>query len=356
MALPSDYWRNPQMHNVFRTKPCQRLIRGGVCDWGSQCQFAHNLQWPRRPHRGHQYSPELCPHVKASGMAAHPGDARVDNPCPAGQKCPFAHSKEEVLYHPHLLKTCLCEEHASRQGASSRGRRKKHCHRHYCPFAHGAKELRASPLSADVRKWCLLAALNSFPSNSCCSVCDPQQVPGIPSQLVTVARCGRGHRAECRDLSFVVPDGAPQRVCNVVTGTSAATRPPWHAGLDASEAMQLARCSARGDQVLAYDAKSALQNCVSQGIRLPPGLDDEDFGPTRIGSTEEEEETDDSSAPTPPGELLEKDCPLLAVLQMSKTMDKNVSLFSTHEHVADPSPQMSDWREEEERLAEFLGL
>lgn len=63
MAFPADYWKHPQMHNVFRTKPCQRLIRTGTCAWGPQCQFAHSLRWPRRPHEGQYYEAKLCKHI-----------------------------------------------------------------------------------------------------------------------------------------------------------------------------------------------------------------------------------------------------------------------------------------------------
>jgi len=226
MALPSDYWRNPQMHNVFRTKPCQRLIRAGTCAWGSQCQFSHSLHWPRRLHRGHQYSPALCPHIIVSSGPT-PGEVRIENACPEGPKCWLAHSKEEVLYHPHILKTCLCEEHASRQGASCRGRRKRHCHRHYCPFAHGTKELRASPLPPELRKQYLLDALNAFPSNWCCKVCEPQQVT-----LLNSAR----QRAGSRELCFVVPSGPPPEHREAPAGAPSGAPPPgppWPAGVPA---------------------------------------------------------------------------------------------------------------------------
>eukprot|EP00929_Paragymnodinium_shiwhaense_P024034 TRINITY_DN14904_c0_g1_i1.p1 TRINITY_DN14904_c0_g1~~TRINITY_DN14904_c0_g1_i1.p1 ORF type:complete len:523 (-),score=99.17 TRINITY_DN14904_c0_g1_i1:60-1628(-) len=175
MSLPTDYWKNPQMHNVFRTKPCQRLAAGGSCSWGSQCQFSHSVHWPRRPHRSIMYSPELCPKVHITS-GPNPGEVRIINSCTLGGKCALAHSKEEVLYHPWLFKTCLCEEHASNKNQpTARGRRKKHCHRHYCPFAHGTKELRTSPLSPEKRKEYLLAALAKFPHNWCCKVCEPQR-------------------------------------------------------------------------------------------------------------------------------------------------------------------------------------
>lgn len=414
MALPSDYWRNPQSHNVFRTKPCQRLIRSGTCAWGSQCQFSHSLHWPRRPHRGHQYSPELCPHVRVSAGAAR-GEVRVENACPAGAKCLLAHSKEEVLYHPHILKTCLCEEHANRQGTGSRGRRKRHCHRHYCPFAHGNKELRASPLPAELRKQYLLDALNAFPSNWCCKVCELQQVTLLP--------LGRLHRGEGRELSFVIPEGPPQNVGEVKEGSAAPafvwpspsaqtpnaqtqqgsaagavaavqelSKPAWASTPGAAIAAQspmpsgclgslaLGHGSSGGNQPGAaalpprvadpaaagaaagavqlgktwqLDAATAAQICALRGISLPPGLDDEDFGPTRIGSGQSED--DDTSVSTPPVEPSDTDVPHQAMLAMQTRLGKAQDV-TIRSYMCEPAPQMTAWQEEEDRLVQFLGL
>jgi hypothetical protein len=99
------------------------------------------------------------------------------------------------------LKTCLCEEHARNKEGSSSSRRqkKKHCHRHYCPFAHGAKELRTSTLPPEARKRYLLEALSAFASNWCCNVCEPQQV----RQLTSGRNSSGGQQ-----LSFVV-HGSP---------------------------------------------------------------------------------------------------------------------------------------------------
>lgn len=173
MAMPTDFWRNDQMLNIFRTKPCQRLARDGVCGWRSQCQFSHYLDWPRRQPRRYNYSPEMCPNVTIV-EGADGSVERLENNCTAGLRCPWAHSKEEVLFHPHIFKTTLCEEHTNNTGSNqqrqTRNAKKNRCHRYYCPFAHGPEELRTSPLSAEQREKCL-RSMEAFPSDVCCVVC-----------------------------------------------------------------------------------------------------------------------------------------------------------------------------------------
>ncbi|CAE8602057.1 unnamed protein product, partial [Polarella glacialis] len=107
MALPSDFWRNDQLLNIIRTRTCIRFQKGGHCDWKSQCQYSHCLSWPRRPLNRHTYSPELCKHVRVTMLN---GEAQVEIHCARDKECSKAHSKEEVLYHPHLFKTMLCKE------------------------------------------------------------------------------------------------------------------------------------------------------------------------------------------------------------------------------------------------------
>lgn len=170
MAMPTDFWRNDQMLNIFRTKPCQRLGRDGVCGWRSQCQFSHNLEWPRRQPRRYNYSPEVCPNIRL--VEGADGTESIENTCSAGLRCPWAHSKEEVLFHPLIFKTNLCEEHTSNAGANQKTRnaKKNRCHRYYCPFAHGSDELRTSTLSTEARERCL-RAMEVFPSDVCCVAC-----------------------------------------------------------------------------------------------------------------------------------------------------------------------------------------
>jgi len=173
MAMPTDFWRNDQQLNIFRTKPCQRLARDGACGWRSQCQYSHCLEWPRRQPRRYNYSSELCPNICVI-EGAEGGTERIENNCSAGLRCPWAHSKEEVLFHPHIFKTSLCEEHSSHNigGNQSKNRnaKKNRCHRYYCPFAHGSEELRTSPLATEQRDRCL-RAMEVFPSDVCCVMC-----------------------------------------------------------------------------------------------------------------------------------------------------------------------------------------
>jgi len=172
MAMPTDFWRNDQQLNIFRTKPCQRLARDGACGWRSQCQYSHCLEWPRRQPRRHNYSSELCPNIcVVEGLEG--GTEKIENNCSAGLRCPWAHSKEEVLFHPHIFKTTLCEEHTKNTGGNqskTRNAKKNRCHRYYCPFAHGTEELRTSPLAEEQRERCL-RAMEVFPSDVCCSMC-----------------------------------------------------------------------------------------------------------------------------------------------------------------------------------------
>lgn len=199
MAMPTDFWRNDQMLNIFRTKPCQRLARDGVCGWKSQCQFSHSLEWPRRQPRRYSYSPELCPSIHVV-KDADGGTVRMENKCNAGLRCPWAHSKEEVLFHPHIFKTILCDDHAKNAG---RGNKKNKCHRYYCPFAHGSDELRASPLSAEQRDKCLKAA-EDFASDACCPVCVcPWTTP--PVGTINASEEIREKFPDVASLNFGVP-------------------------------------------------------------------------------------------------------------------------------------------------------
>lgn len=298
------------------------------------------------------------------------------------------------MYHPHILKTCLCEEHASRQGSSSRGRRKRHCHRHYCPFAHGTKELRASPLLPEQRKQCLLDALNSFPSNRCCKVCEPQEVNLLDA----------GDQRSSREMSFVVPGDPPQAAPFPAGG---AYPPPTTAGIDqawlvgvapgmppqargpplphlAAAAAIAARMSqvtllARMGHQQAWtpDALTAANLCAMKGVApgAPPGLDDED-----------DDDTDDTPLPPFGGEFSDhvegeygdysdyKDqldqLPFKKKPQATyapKTGADDIGAMQQVPLGGRPpffnangfrmgAPQRQDWNEEEERLASFLGL
>ncbi|KAL8425308.1 hypothetical protein Efla_001690 [Eimeria flavescens] len=127
----------------FRTKTCKRLLSGG-CDFGlARCQYSHNKQWHRRcpvyvsDHSFIRYVHLLCPKVqllKASGSGA-PGGGEAPlqciSSCERGWECPFAHSREEALYHPLVYKTAPCQRY--QRGA---------CSLYYCPYVHSESETR----------------------------------------------------------------------------------------------------------------------------------------------------------------------------------------------------------------------
>lgn len=205
--MPTDFWRNEQMLNIFRTKPCQRLAKDGLCGWRSQCQFSHCLDWPRRHPRRHNYTPDVCPHLHT---VINDGTMYFENRCTEGLRCPRAHSKEEVLFHPHIFKTVLCEEHgnATRSSRHSRSGKRTKCHRYYCPFAHGNEELQQSPLSEEQRERCIKAA-EIFPSDICCGYCTRHfRVPERPQQQQKFLEV---EGAKCHDVLGVAgkPPGFP---------------------------------------------------------------------------------------------------------------------------------------------------
>lgn len=55
----------------------------------------------------------------------------IENTCSRGGECPFAHSIEEILYHPLFYKMIICENY-----------RKGVCDTYYCPYVHGLAERR----------------------------------------------------------------------------------------------------------------------------------------------------------------------------------------------------------------------
>lgn len=105
------------------------------------------------------------------------GEVQLENTCADGDGCKLSHSKDEVLYHPHLFKTVICEDHdqwlLEQSQPTSRNSKSARCHRYYCPFAHGQEELRESPLPSSTREKLLADVLEQFPRDECCEVCSP---------------------------------------------------------------------------------------------------------------------------------------------------------------------------------------
>ncbi|PFH35599.1 hypothetical protein BESB_052500 [Besnoitia besnoiti] len=177
----------------FRTKKCRRLV-SGACEFGiTRCQYSHNQYWSRRcpiylsDRSFIRYIHVLCPHVttKQADVGDRPSHAGLGcgrprcvkrqagggppgqqsqhskghgrrrggsgsgkgseacccvdewkeeiivNTCPRGGECPFAHSTEEILYHPLFYKMIICEKY-----------REDVCDTYYCPFIHGLAEAR----------------------------------------------------------------------------------------------------------------------------------------------------------------------------------------------------------------------
>ena len=100
-----QYTIDPHLHilSTYRISSCKH---GTECRARAQCTGFHNKGERRRDPRVHSYKPELCPPN---------GDA--DDPS-------YARNRTEVMYHPEVFKTRLCNGTC---GKSTR----------YCAFAHG---------------------------------------------------------------------------------------------------------------------------------------------------------------------------------------------------------------------------
>ncbi|ORM39502.1 uncharacterized protein BXIN_3044 [Babesia sp. Xinjiang] len=116
----------------FRTKVCT-LASSMRCDFGvERCNYSHNLYWARRcpfylrDSSILRYIPACCPDVELG-----PGSAILKNTCPRGNNCAFAHSLEEMHYHPLVYKTQVCSQY-----------RDGNCRTYYCHMVHGLAEYR----------------------------------------------------------------------------------------------------------------------------------------------------------------------------------------------------------------------
>lgn len=78
----------------------------------SMCRFGHvdiNKGWLRRNPSEYDYSDTMCPHVKFVTDKNSPIYGCCINTCKDGMLCKFAHSQEEIDYHPKQYKTLICE-------------------------------------------------------------------------------------------------------------------------------------------------------------------------------------------------------------------------------------------------------
>lgn len=95
---------------VLRTTWCSKRYEHDH----SLCGFAHaeiNGGWLRRNPSRYFYADEMCQFVTKAKVDGPEGAVHFFlNVCPNGKECQFAHSREEVLYHPRRYKTksCVC--------------------------------------------------------------------------------------------------------------------------------------------------------------------------------------------------------------------------------------------------------
>lgn len=104
--------------SVFRTQPCVHRALKRTCPSGDDCVNSHCLSWCRRDPYNIPYRARLCPFVI---FRREQRQTRVKNFCNRRRWCPYAHTKEEQMYHPSIYKTKLCRIHP-------------HCSRACCPF------------------------------------------------------------------------------------------------------------------------------------------------------------------------------------------------------------------------------
>ncbi|KAL8451720.1 hypothetical protein Emed_001882 [Eimeria media] len=127
----------------FRTKVCLRMLQGSCSFGDDRCQYSHSQVWTRRPpyyaspsfrherleaaHREPllRYLPVPCEHLLIENGKV------VKVTCQRGVNCPFAHSPEEIAYHPLVYKTQPCKAFSQRA-----------CRVYYCWKSHGEKERR----------------------------------------------------------------------------------------------------------------------------------------------------------------------------------------------------------------------
>lgn len=110
----------------FRTKPCWKKRN---CQNQATCFDYHSHMMKRRMPQlikaidEWNYIPKLCPHWRDSKK------------CIMGENCPLAHGWLEMIYHPLLYKTKLCNSKRNNGVCIAYGV--------YCTKAHGRREIRS---------------------------------------------------------------------------------------------------------------------------------------------------------------------------------------------------------------------
>lgn len=112
----------------FRTTWCCKRYEHDA----TLCRFAHidvNKGWLRRNPAQMEYCAIMCPKTNIVNNKSSSIDGCYLNACEDGVQCKFAHSKEEVAYHPKNYKTKVCQ--STKKGS--------HCAcdmRDICPYLH----------------------------------------------------------------------------------------------------------------------------------------------------------------------------------------------------------------------------
>mmetsp|Transcript_12234 Transcript_12234/g.17390 ORF Transcript_12234/g.17390 Transcript_12234/m.17390 type:complete len:472 (-) Transcript_12234:236-1651(-) len=129
---------NPSELAKFRTTWCCKRYEHDH----NLCRFAHaeiNKGWLRRDPMNYEYSDTMCPNTSKITDENSVLHGCHLNACPEGNKCRFAHSKEEIDYHPKQYKSCSCESVLKKSAFNN-------CKlRDICPFLHPENHHHLSP-------------------------------------------------------------------------------------------------------------------------------------------------------------------------------------------------------------------
>eukprot|EP00546_Thalassionema_frauenfeldii_P013855 CAMPEP_0178928028 /NCGR_PEP_ID=MMETSP0786-20121207/19601_1 /TAXON_ID=186022 /ORGANISM="Thalassionema frauenfeldii, Strain CCMP 1798" /LENGTH=961 /DNA_ID=CAMNT_0020603697 /DNA_START=763 /DNA_END=3648 /DNA_ORIENTATION=- len=93
---------------TFRTSWCSKRYDHDH----NLCGFSHievGGGWLRRNPNHHKYAAEMCRNIVPVKDENSGATILVINQCSAGENCPFAHSAEEILYHPSNYKKSTCK-------------------------------------------------------------------------------------------------------------------------------------------------------------------------------------------------------------------------------------------------------